>query len=108
VKVKTETAPILTISTKRTTIKIDGTPYALRTLREITLQRRDSRAQLARIGELLKTHETLTASKKKELMRLLETFTALVVIAPPAVHRKLTDANRLSIVEFFVKTEQAQ
>lgn len=96
--------PLLEISTlvTRPIVKIDGRPYTLKNRDEFTyLAARGHRALFMRLGALMARVSTLSRKDERELSRSLADFCKLILIAPPAVHARLTDTNRWDLAVGF-------
>lgn len=98
------TVPLLDISTlvTRAKVRIDGRNYDLRTSDEFSyLTLRGHGDAFRRMGVLMGRIRTLRPHEQKELSRLLDQFCRQMLIAPDAIHRKLSDSHRWEIAISF-------
>lgn len=85
-------------------MRIDGQTFFFRTTDRMSIgQLKTLEAAAPRLGELLKRAETLTADEDAEASHLLAATCAIALDAPSEVHARLTDVQRLSVMEAFTQ-----
>src|SRR5688500_16166781 len=83
--------------------QIDGAFYVLRHPESLSLfQLKRVETYMPRIGALLQQDHN-TAEEEAEVARLLDVVCRDVLDAPPEVHARLSDVQRLAIVDAFTK-----
>lgn len=90
----------LTTSQRRPTVRIDGRPYQLRTVNDL------SWSDFTRVKAGIDNLRDLQSSdrrRKKAAQRLCQDLVALVLIAPPAVRAALGEVARVRILDFFME-----
>lgn len=95
--------PILDLKTltSRQQVRIDGRLYELRSPDELSLLAyRQHAARFVRLGALLQK-KSINATESKEQAALLDGLCRLILDAPPQVHARLHDGQRLQIAEVF-------
>lgn len=101
---QTDPEVILDISTlvKRKAMRVNGRKYAVRTSDEFSyLAFRRHATAYRRMSDLMGRFGSLKEKEEKELSRLLDQACRQILIAPPAVHDKLTDTNRWDLFVSF-------
>lgn len=97
--------PVLDISTigLGAPVRIDGKRYFIRHPNKLTLE---STLELERLtplaGMLLRRARALSSAEKTELSALLDRICRLVLDAPAAVHKGLSDNNRVALLQVFI------
>lgn len=101
--------PLLNLDTltERATVAIDGTPYALLppdALSAVDYHR--FRRLTPRLETLWNQETPLMPDEEKELEQILAALCSIVLEAPPDVHARLTDMQRLAVYQAFLKLPQ--
>jgi hypothetical protein len=99
----TTAAPVLDLltDTQRPTVRVDGTLYALRTSRDLTLEAYKTLEPIpGRLGALM-VQPSLSDVDSAELSRLLDQTCRLVLMAPDDVQARLGEVNRSLIAKVF-------
>ena len=97
--------PLLTLDTLAVhdQVAIDGVRYDLRKGDELSVVDYQRLAhQLPQLGSLLQ-REALTPEEEETAQSLLDRVCRTVLVAPDAVHARLTDLHRVSIVTVFAE-----
>src|SRR5262245_25419825 len=85
-------------------VRIDDVPHRLSHPDRLSLaQTMRMEAVAPRLGELLQRVETVTLEEQLELSQLLDEQCRIVLDAPAAVHERLTDVDRLAVVQAFIQ-----
>lgn len=97
--------PVLDLNTltERPLVAIDGLTYPLRAVEDFSiLEHQTHVGQVQRFAALMNI-PALTATEETELAALLKSYCQRVLAAPPEVHAKLSDVQRLQVVMTFVR-----
>lgn len=89
-------------------VTIDGVPYALEIAASMPPLDSHRLIRLTRQVDTLMAKETLSEAEETELLGLPNAMCRLVLEAPDAVHAKLTDTQRMSIVRAFLGDNQSE
>jgi len=90
--------------TERNTVTVDGVPYDLINPGQLSIL--DQHRVLkwgARVQELHATVENLSDAAITEMGELLDRFCRLVLPAPPEVHDRVSDNQRLKLMSVFTE-----
>lgn len=96
--------PILDLKTfiERPTVAIDGTPYELRNVDELSLLEYQRIAGTSRRLESIKTDE-MTDDEAAELSALADQICRMILVDVPAdVHDALHDTQRMAVLQAFI------
>lgn len=100
--------PLVSLNTflERKVVAIDGQPYELLNPEELSVldYNRVGRKSL-RLHELLQRDDELTAEEVAEEKKLLDFVVRAILVAPDAVHARLTDTHRLVLMNLFSKLQ---
>jgi hypothetical protein len=98
-----QTPPVLSLTTliPRLTIKIDGKPYDLITADEFAWLDYRGKAGVFREAAPLMVLRRRTKKQEKDIERLLGPLVQTVVKAPATVLARLTNAQRVQVLEVF-------
>lgn len=92
----------LVLSPDRPIVRVDKKSYELRTINELTLVQFKRLETIGpQLGALLQS-DALTKDQGEDLSRLLAEVCQLALLAPPTLHAKLGDLNRILIVDCFM------
>ncbi len=95
--------PVLDLDTliDRPTVKIGARVYRLYTIDLLPPLDNYKVRKLIRRGDELSLKDDLTKTEEKELGSILDDVVRLVLDAPDAIHKKLTDRQRVEIFQTF-------
>jgi hypothetical protein len=103
--------PVLEIRTKNDDplfVKVDGKAYPLRRLRDFGLQDLHRLTQQGRSLQRAFAAVSLSPEEVEDLSASIKAIAEAVLDAPDAVHRKLTDVNRLEVASAFIRSSGLQ
>lgn len=95
--------PVLTLSTAidRKVVRIDRVDYQLRSADEMPYMAIRGYARTFRDAAPLLSTRNRTAKQERELEKVMKPLVRAILIAPDAVHNKLSHDHRMAIVEVF-------
>lgn len=105
-----QTDPLLNLDTlvEHRTVRVDGVAYDLLNPEEVSLLDYHRIAkQSARVASALEAEE-MTDEQAVELSRLLDSLCRFILRAPEEVHAKLTDANKLRVLQVFTELQKGK
>jgi hypothetical protein len=92
-----------TLSQPLTVATIDGEPYPIRSADQLSLAGYHVCQRAGERLDVLWGQPVLSDDESAELSMLLDRVTRVVLDAPDAVHRRLTDLQRLAVAESFIR-----
>jgi len=101
--------PLLNLDTlvEHRTVLIDGTEYDLLNVEEVSiLEYHRISKQSERVAAMM-ADQAMTDKQAEELASLLDELCKFVLKAPAEVHAKITDLNKLRVLEAFTNLQRA-
>jgi hypothetical protein len=99
-------APLLSLDTlaERHTILIDGQSYGIKNVKELSaVEYHLFGLKMPRLSALVSKGEDISADEAREVSNILAYLCRVIVVAPPEVHSRLSELQRLQIIDLFPK-----
>jgi len=93
--------------TERHTVTVDGVPHDILNPGQLSiLDTHNAQKWAARVREISKDLENISDEAVQEMGQHLDRFCRLVMLAPPEVHDRLTDNQRLAVMAVFTELQR--